>query len=294
MKTYTQLLNEIGLDTAARAIGARSARTQANPSEWGIKQMSRNLDHVMKKADKLGVDIMGKRVQGQTEKGYRDEMKKTPKIRMKTAREQGRGGEDSKLMNRIADYEKKRFSESTLHEISPLIEELVEAAPSKSSSAKSSSAGSGGQGRDQVSPLATRVGDALQNTLSHYARFPMPGPVGNALRQVGQNFQTTADVQLAGSMNPLQKLKRLWATRHERRAKREAENKANADHVIRHRMRKSKAAIDAKNAALSATTNIVTGDDGAIRRVAKTTTTSAPRRIAMAFPRRGGISPPQP
>ena len=52
---------------------------------------------------------------------YVDEMKKTPKIRIKTAIEQRKGGEDSKLAKRIMDYEKERFSEDTLDEISPQV-----------------------------------------------------------------------------------------------------------------------------------------------------------------------------
>ena len=126
IKKHTSLqnedtLDEISLQKAARAVGARLARTQANPSEYGVKQMSRNLDHVIKKAKPSGADITGEPVMGWSKKGYEDEMKKTPKIRIKTAIEQGKGGEDSKLAKRIRDYEKERFSEDTLDEISPQV-----------------------------------------------------------------------------------------------------------------------------------------------------------------------------
>ena len=163
-----------------------------------------------------------------------------------------------------------------------LIEELVEAASAKSSSAsaKSSSAGSDGQG------LAARVGDSLQKTVSAYSNLPssMFGPFGQAVMM-------TDKIANPSSTNS-NLLQQAWADRHNIRAERKANIKANVDRRMKFTMKKSKAKIDAKNAALNATTNIVTGNNGAIRRVAKANTASAPRQVAMI--QRGGVNPPQP
>jgi hypothetical protein len=85
MKTYTQLLNEIGLHTAARTLGARTQRTMATPSEHGVKQMARNLDHVVKKARKAGIvggDVVNHPVVQQgIDAGMSHELKQTPKLK---------------------------------------------------------------------------------------------------------------------------------------------------------------------------------------------------------------------
>tara|TARA_R110000824_G_scaffold250928_1_gene439679 strand:- start:533 stop:997 length:465 start_codon:yes stop_codon:yes gene_type:complete len=48
MKTYTQLLNELELETKRRATGARMIRTLSNPSQAGIAQSAKNHYYVDK------------------------------------------------------------------------------------------------------------------------------------------------------------------------------------------------------------------------------------------------------
>ena len=104
MKTYTQFINEIGLHTAARALGARTQRTMSTPSEHGVKQMARNLDHVVKKARKAGIvggDVVKHPVVRQgMESGMVGELEKTPKLKQQQM--------TTKSINRIRDRVIKR------------------------------------------------------------------------------------------------------------------------------------------------------------------------------------------